>query len=391
MGLTRLFINIRIQSNMFFLLIIIAFTTSVLLSWLIIPRILVVAFRKRLFDMPDARKIHSQAIPRLGGLSFVPTIFFSLSLTLGLQYTAGSILPPGLVQYIVPEFCFLVCGLVLLYLSGIKDDLVGLRYRTKFLVQIIAALFFPLSGLWINNLYGLFGIHELSAWIGIPFTILGVVFITNAINLIDGIDGLASGLSSVVLGVLGSLFLYEHLWLYATLAFSTLGVLLPFFYYNVFGQAEHCKKIFMGDTGSLTLGYILSFLSIRYASYNPVVTPYADGAIVIAFSTLIVPLFDVVRVMLVRARNHKGLFSPDKNHIHHKFLAMGFSPRAAMLSILALACVFSCMNILLITYIDNTVMFMADIVLWTGLNLLFDRIRDRSGKTRKDTRIGKKA
>lgn len=363
---------------MLFLLIIIAFTLSALLSWLIIPRILVVAFRKRLFDMPDERKIHSQAIPRLGGLSFVPTILFSLSFVLGMQYTLGNNLPPALLRYIVPEFCFLICGLVLLYLTGIKDDLVGLRYRTKFLIQILAAAFFPLSGLWINNLYGIFGIHEISAWIGIPFTMLAVVFITNAINLIDGIDGLASGLSSVALSVLGSLFLYEHLWLYATLAFSTLGVLLPFFYYNVFGQAEHCKKIFMGDTGSLTLGYILSFLSIRYAAYNPELAPFADGAIVVAFSTLIVPLFDVVRVMLVRARTHKGLFSPDKNHIHHKFLAMGFSPRSAMLFILLIACVFSCLNIFLISYIDNTVMFLVDVLVWTGLNLFFDRVRDKS-------------
>lgn len=387
MGLTRLVINIRIPQIMFYLLIITSFLLSILLSWLIIPRILVVAFRKRLFDMPDARKIHSQAIPRLGGLSFVPTILFSVAFVLGLQYTLGHNLPSALLPYIVPEFCFLVCGLVLLYLSGIKDDLVGLRYRTKFLVQIIAALFFPLSGLWINNLYGLFGIHELSAWIGIPFTILGVVFITNAINLIDGIDGLASGLSSVALAVLGSLFLHERLWLYATLAFSTLGVLLPFFYYNVFGQAERCKKIFMGDTGSLTLGYILSFLAIRYSAYNPEIAPFAEGAIVIAFSTLIVPVFDVIRVILVRARTHQGLFSPDKNHIHHKFLAMGFSPRRAMLSILAIACLFSCANILLIPYIDNTVMLIVDIVVWTGLNVWFDKIRDRKNKTLKTNEI----
>lgn len=376
---------------MLFLLIIIAFILSALLSWLIIPRILVVAFRKRLFDIPDERKIHSQAIPRLGGLSFVPTILFSLSFVLGMQYTLGNNLPPALLRYIVPEFCFLICGLVLLYLSGIKDDLVGLRYRTKFLIQILAATFFPLSGLWINNLYGIFGIHEISAWIGIPFTMLAVVFITNAVNLIDGIDGLASGLSSVALSVLGSLFLYEHLWLYATLAFSTLGVLLPFFYYNVFGQAEHCKKIFMGDTGSLTLGYILSFLSIRYAAYNPELTPFTDGAIVIAFSTLIVPLFDVVRVMLVRARTHKGLFSPDKNHIHHKFLAMGFSSRGAMLSILLIACLFSCLNIFLISYIDNTVMFLVDVLVWTGLNLFFDRVRDKSGKGVERASVGKTA
>lgn len=357
--------------------VLLAFLVAVFLSWLIIPRILVVAFRKRLFDQPDGRKIHTEAIPRLGGLSFVPTIFFSLAFIVGFRYLLRVPIHPSQVHYIVPEFCFLVCGLTILYLSGIKDDLVGLRYRTKFVVQLLVALFFPFSGLWINNLYGLFGIHELTPWLGIPFTLFVVVFITNAINLIDGIDGLASGLSSVALAVLGSLFLHEGLWLYAALAFSTLGVLLPFFYYNVFGQAERCKKIFMGDTGSLTLGYILSFLAVRYSAYNPELAPFAEGAIVIAFSTLIVPIFDVIRVILVRARTHRGLFSPDKNHIHHKFLAMGFSPRRAMLSILAIACLFSCANILLIPYMDNTVLLVADIVVWSGLNIWFDRIRDR--------------
>lgn len=354
-----------------------AFVVSVFFSWFIIPRILVVAFRKRLFDQPDDRKIHTEAIPRLGGLSFVPTIFFSLAFVVGFRYLLRIPIRPEQAQYIVPEFCFLVCGLTLLYLSGIKDDLVGLRYRTKFVIQLLAALFFPFSGLWINNLYGLFGLHELSPWLGIPFTLFVVVFITNAINLIDGIDGLASGLSSVALAVLGSLFLHEGLWLYATLAFSTLGVLLPFFYYNVFGQAERCKKIFMGDTGSLTLGYILSFLALRYSAYNPELAPFAEGAIVIAFSTLVVPVFDVIRVILVRARTHRGLFSPDKNHIHHKFLAMGFSPRRAMLSILTIACLFSCTNILLIPYLNNTVLLIVDIAVWIGLNIWFDRIRDR--------------
>ncbi len=127
--------------------------------------------------------------------------------------------PIDSLHFIVPEFYFLVCGLTLLYLSGIKDDLVGLRYRSKFVVQIIAASLIPLSGLWINNLYGLFGIEELTPWLGIPFTILLTVFIVNAINLIDGIDGLASGLSSISLLTLGSLYLYYDQWIYAMLAF----------------------------------------------------------------------------------------------------------------------------------------------------------------------------
>lgn len=361
---------------MIYIFIAISLLISIVLSALIIPRILVVAFRKKLFDIPDERKVHSGIIPRLGGISFVPTILFSLAFTTGLRYLIGYEIAIDSLHFIVPEFYFLVCGLTLLYLSGIKDDLVGLRYRSKFVIQIIAASLIPLSGLWINNLYGLFGIEELTPWLGIPFTILLTVFIVNAINLIDGIDGLASGLSSISLLTLGSLYIYYDQWIYAMLAFSTLGVLLPFFYYNVFGNVDRCKKIFMGDTGSLTLGYILAFLAISYTNNNPERAPYSAGAIVIAFSTLIVPMFDVIRVILVRARNHKGLFDADKNHIHHKFLDMGFSSRKAMICILAMALSFSIINIILASVMNNNILLLADIVVWIGLNLWFDWIRD---------------
>lgn len=362
---------------MAYLLIILSLLISIILSALIIPRILVVAFRKKLFDIPDERKVHSGIIPRLGGISFVPTILFSLAFTTGLRYLIGYEIPINRLHFIIPEFYFLICGLTLLYLSGIKDDLVGLRYRSKFVIQIIVASLIPLSGLWINNLYGLFGIDELTPWLGIPFTILLTVFIVNAINLIDGIDGLASGLSSISLLTLGSLYLYYDQWIYAMLAFSTLGVLLPFFYYNVFGKVNRCKKIFMGDTGSLTLGYILAFLAIAYANNNPERAPYSEGAIVVAFSTLIVPMFDVIRVILVRARNHKSLFNADRNHIHHKFLDMGFSSRKAMIYILAMALFFSSLNIILIYVMDNNILLLSDIVTWISLNIWFDRIRDK--------------
>ena len=180
---------------MAYLLITLSLFISIILSRLIIPRILVVAHRKKLFDIPDERKVHSGIIPRLGGVSFVPTILFSLAFVTGLRYIVGLEIAIDKLNFIIPEFYFMVCGLMLLYLSGIKDDLVGLRYRSKFIIQTIVACFIPLSGLWINNLYGLFGIHELTPWLGIPFTIFLTVFIVNAINLIDGIDGLASGLA----------------------------------------------------------------------------------------------------------------------------------------------------------------------------------------------------
>ena len=201
--------------------------------------------------------------------------------------------------------------------------------------------------------------------------------ITNAINLIDGIDGLASGLSSVALLVFGLLFIEKGLWMYSMLAFSTLGVLVPFFYYNVFGNAERARKIFMGDTGSLTLGYILSFLAIKYSQNNPEVISNTKGTFLIAFSTLIIPAFDVIRVVMVRLRNGKSPFEPDKNHIHHKFLAMGFTPRKAMIIIILISCAFSVVNILLIPWVNNTVILIGDIVAWIALNLWWDKVRDK--------------
>lgn len=360
--------------NLFF--IILSFVISAGTARLILPRILMISLRKKLFDMPGERKIHKRAIPRLGGVSFFPTILLSCCAVLAIRTLTGYGISFMHSTYILPECLFLVCGMVLLYLTGIADDLMGVRYRQKFIIQLICACFFPIAGLWINDLYGLFGVYSLPAWIGMPFTVIVVIFITNAINLIDGIDGLASGLSSVALLVLGCLFAEKSLWAYSMLAFSTFGVLVPFFYYNVFGSAERARKIFMGDTGSLTLGYILSFLAIKYSHNSPGTIPYTESAFIIAFSTLIIPAFDVIRVILIRMRNQRNPFEPDRNHIHHKFLAMGFTPRKAMITILLISCGFSAVNILLMPYINNTIMLLFDIMVWIGLHLWWDKIRD---------------
>lgn len=362
---------------MLYLLILLCLLISSLLSALIIPRILVVAFRKKLFDIPDERKVHNGRIPRLGGFSFLPSILFSLMFTIGVRYLVGFEIPVQSLKFIVPEFFFLTCGLILLYLAGLKDDLVGLRYRAKFVIQLIAVSMLPLSGLWINNLYGLFGIYELSPWIGILFTILVVVFIINAINLIDGIDGLASGLSGISLLVMGFLFYTHELWIYTMLAFATLGTLLPFFYYNVWGKAKRCRKIFMGDTGSLTLGYLLAFLVIRYSSCHPEFIPCSEATFIMAFSTILIPIFDVFRVMLIRARNHKHIFTADRNHIHHKLLAIGFSPRKSLGMILLAEVLFCGLNMVLVDFMNMTVLLIIDILLYTGVNLWLDHLRDR--------------
>ena len=172
--------------------------------------------------------------------------------------------------------------------------------------------------------------------------------------------------------------MYNGLWLYSLLAFTTIGVLLPFFYYNVFGQAERGLKIFMGDTGSLTLGFILSFLTIKYTMNQYVMMNFNyNGAILVAFSVLLVPCLDVIRVVIRRVRNGKSPFLPDKTHIHHKFLAMGFSVRKAMITILFISFLFSLSNILLVRYVNNTLLLIADVAVWQGMNMYMDKVIER--------------
>ena len=342
-------------------IIISAFVSAVILGRIIIPNILIISLRKRLFDVPDERKVHKRPIPRLGGVTFFPVILFSLCVFTAVRLMTGHGPVETSTTDLVCEFLFLTGGLTLLYIVGIADDLIGVRYRKKFLVQIISAAMFPLSGLYINNFYGLFGIYLIPAEVGIPLTMLLVVFITNAINLIDGIDGLASGLSMVALLVFGVLFVHFRMWSYA------MG-----------------RKIFMGDTGSLTLGYILSFFVIKYCMYEPdMLLTMKTSPVLVSFSVLMVPCLDVIRVVLRRARNKRALFMPDKTHIHHKFLAMGFSPRRALVTIQLMSACFCAFTIVAILYMNNTLVFVIDVVVWTLLNLWFDHVINRKAKNEK--------
>lgn len=343
---------------------------SLVLGLMIIPKILLISYKKRLFDLPDSRKVHQVPVPRLGGISFFPVILISSCFILGVRVSTGF----PIVELPAHEFLFFTVGGMMLFLIGVADDLIGVGYRYKFLVQIIAAFLIVCPGEWFNTLGGLFGIYELPVALGVLFTLFVVVYITNAINLIDGIDGLASGLSCIALSVLGIICMVEGDEIYAQLAFATLGVIVPFWFYNVFGNAKRGHKLFMGDTGSLILGYIISLLVI-HLSRNDMseANEEAHSHMVLAFSTLIVPLFDVVRVVIHRLRERKSPFLPDKNHFHHKLLRTGMRPRQVMVTILFIALFFIGINGLLADVLNITILLMLDIVLWTLMQLGINR------------------
>ena len=191
------------QTSLFLLF---GFLFAVSLGMVIIPRILVISHKKRLYDVPDARKVHTMPVPRLGGLSFFPVILMSMFLVIGFRLYFWDMDTSSLSFNMLYEYLFLFVGMTLLYLVGVCDDLVGVGYRYKFAVQIAAAFLLVLSGNWFDSFGGLFGIYSVPVWVGVPFTVFIVVYITNAINLIDGIDGLASGLCCIALSVLSVIF-----------------------------------------------------------------------------------------------------------------------------------------------------------------------------------------
>lgn len=363
--------------------IVCSFAVSMLCGFVCVPAIIDFCVKRKLYDMPNARKVHKNAIPRLGGISFLPSMLlaFILAMLVFNSTSDGHHIETSLWSY------FLLISLTLIYVMGVIDDIVGLDAKVKFLVQIIAAALMPIAGLYINNLYGLFGIYSVPFWVGAPLTVFVMVFIVNAMNLIDGIDGLAGSLSLVALGGFLISLAVEQIWIYCILIAGLMGVLVAFLYFNVFGKEKRHRKVFMGDTGSLSLGFILAFLFVKFSMDNPYVKPFQRDSMLLAYTLLIVPVFDVARVIIVRLFHRRPLFSADKNHLHHKLMRAGLGQHGALACALLLALFYIALNMLVYrscaAYIKSviTVVVFIDVLVWCIFHAILNvRIRHCGAK-----------
>lgn len=337
---------------------------SIFLSGVLISKILLIAFRKKLFDEPDPRKIHQGAVPRLGGIAFTPVICISIAFVIGVNYALGEADFLASLSFDPLAVSMGFCSLLLLYLVGMADDLVGVRWRAKFIAEILCGCFLVAGGLSLTGLDGILDVYGISPWVGWPLTVLCVMFVVNAVNLIDGLDGLASGLSAITFAIYGIFLAILHQYFYAMVAFAALGVLVPFFYYNVFGNASRQRKIFMGDTGSLTMGMLISILGLELIRVTEGVPAECDmpKAMVVILSPLIIPCFDVVRVFMYRIRHNANPFLPDNNHIHHRLLAAGVRHHMAMLAIVGVSAGMCVANIALSYVLNINLILLLDIV-----------------------------
>ncbi len=283
------------------------FITAFVVTLVTIPPIISLIKKYRLYDMPNARKEHSAPIPTMGGIAIVAGMMMALFLWFPFSNGVGQI-----------SFFF---SIVVLFALGIMDDLKDLSAKYKFIVQAGLAALIALSGIRIISFDGLFGIYDLPVTAQYTFTFLALVGITNAFNLIDGIDGLAGGLGFMSLVTVGIFLTMSGDVNTALIAFALAGGILAFMYFNL-----NPARIFMGDTGSLVLGFVVAVLCIRLMQVNTfVANPVVPHAPVFVLGIVLIPVFDTIRVFATRVWKGNSPFKADKTHIHHLLTNQGFS------------------------------------------------------------------
>lgn len=358
-----------------------AFVAALLLSCLMIPQIIKVAQVRKLYDDNSPRKIHKGVIPRLGGIAFYPSTLFAICLVMAVNMSFATGNLSANTEGEIKALLYLVCSGMLLFFIGMADDMIGMGYKVKLAVQIVSGILIACSGTDVSSFSGLLGIEELPLIVSWPLTVFIAVYMINAINFIDGIDGLATGLSMIALAFYGVVLFHAEDYLSSMLACATFGTLTAFFFFNVLGRSENWTKTFMGDAGSMTIGLILAFLGLRICELQPGKTIDNFNPILLAFSPVIIPVFDVVRVILHRLKLHASPFVPTNVHIHHKLLALGYSQHVTLGVILSSSIVLLCANIVLGTRMSLTWLILGDIVVWTVVNIFLTRaIRAREIK-----------
>ena len=282
-------------------------------------KILYIAKEKGLVDNPDARKLQKVPIPVMGGIA----VFFGVAMGLLAGYTVGGLMNVDFRIQLMPVLAAMV---VMLYI-GAMDDIMGLTPGARFAIEIITVMgLIYASGGCIDTFHGLWGIESFSWWIAVPLTVFAGVGIINAVNMVDGVNGLSSTLCMLCSIFYGIVFVRSGDVANATLAFTVAAALLPFMIHNVFG---HNSRMFIGDAGTMVMGLLLTWFTMCLLRSDSPIAYYdaADGINMIAFAlaVLCVPIFDTVRVMTMRVAKKKSPFHPDKTHLHHVFVNVGVS------------------------------------------------------------------
>ena len=314
-------------------LVLAGFLLSLGITWRAIPSIVLVAMFKGLYGKPDDHSYPTDSTPLLGGVAVFAGLILSTVVIAGVGF--------------VHELKYIIAGMIILFFVGVKDDILMIDPKKKLIAQLMSSiLIIVLGDIRIGNFHGVAGINEIPYVVSILFTLLVFLLIINGFNLIDGIDGLASGVGIVTSLTFGGWFWLAGYIPYVVLCFSLAGSLIAFFRFNVFSEVN---RIYLGDSGSLIIGLTLAIVCVRFLQFELSATGKAivQATPAVAIGILIVPIFDALRVIIIRIVNGRSPFRGDRNHIHHRLLDLGYNHLKATIIILSVNILFIVLVLLL--------------------------------------------
>jgi len=340
---------------------------SFILVTILIPKISWVVKNRNLINSPEERSSHKDSTPTMAGVSFFFTLIFMLTIIKEWDINAVGI--------------NLIAALGLMFAIGLKDDLVVSTPKAKIGGEIIAICFILFSNcVQVESLNGFLGVQEIPVYVSYGIVLLIMLTIINSYNMIDGIDGLASTLGIFIFAIYGFIFYISNQTFYFFLCLSLIGILLAYLRYNL----SKTKKIFMGDTGSLVIGFCIGFMSLKFMSLDAALLSIhsfkIENSLIIVGAIFFIPLFDTLRVIGIRLINKKSPFYPDNNHVHHILINSGLSHFKASLFLSLLNLTLAFVFIYLSTILNSLVMISFFIIIFILLLFVFYQLKKNIGQ-----------
>lgn len=358
--------------SFYIIVFVIPFLVSVFLGGYVIPRMKLVFTANNNFAVASSKSEGQHNFIEIGGLSIFPLMLVSICVTLAIPHVLGdnSFLEHKMDQSIM-RILQVIAGLSLMYVVGLKEDLHGTNTKNIFLGLLLVSAMFPATGLWINDLHGLFGVYEIPAWVGMPLTVLLAIYITEIFKLMDGIDGLESGISTIALCVFIMFCSWKGFVIGGVISSAALGLIAPYWVMKMLNRRS--KKTILGNSGSYIMGYVIAYLTIGLTRQGGPGGVLPEYMLIICFSVIMLPALDLLRVLRSRVKDSRALLLADKNQINHKLIRTGMGRTKVVVCLLFMTLfVVGLTTYLAYLELNLTYIFIIDMILYVVMHYVIN-------------------
>lgn len=358
--------------SFYVIVLIVPFLISVLLGGYVIPRMKLVFTANHNFTLlPKDKEGNCKSI-QIGGLPIFPLMLVTLCIALALPHLLGDKSELGVkVGQSTMRILQIIAGLAFMYVVGLKEDLHGTNTKNIFIGLLIVSSMFPATGLWINDMHGLFGLNAIPAWVGMPLTVLIALYITEIFKLMDGIDGLESGIATIALGVFVLFSSWKGFVIGGIISSATLGLVGTYWVMKMLTRRS--RKTILGSSGSYIVGYVIAYLTIGLTRQGGPGGVLPEYMLIICFSVVMVPAFDSLRVLRSRVNDSRALLMADKNQINHKLIRTGMGRAKVVLCLFFITLFFvSLTTWLAYIKVNLTYIFIVDMVLYVLMHYIIN-------------------